>query len=303
VECQWSRDPQKSFKVAQSCFVESVARLKLPIYNGLGGMIFLHGNDMVLEESRKTKLIDSFSRNAGNFGWGLRLPDIEQNERTPFQESVDSSFVVEENGSSAKPRPTHQMHHSEVFSDMQSSARQTPPPVFGQGSELDRISYTKNHPQRSPKPLELVPVTLGSTESAFSGPSTLHASSTVQALPSSSHGPVGADNLQQPTEPAGIPPSECVCPHCHRVLNRPFDVKRHIQTVHGQAKPFSCDDCGATFKLGHHLRTHLLEVHRKQKPYACQLCDFKAGSRKDVKTHVADVHNEKKGVRKLVLMK
>ena len=65
------------------------------------------------------------------------------------------------------------------------------------------------------------------------------------------------------------------------VSQRAFTIKpcltRHIQNVHGKAKPFLCNICQKTFTqkqglTGHILTGHIQTIHEKSKPFLCKIC-------------------------------
>eukprot|EP00187_Rhodella_violacea_P010496 CAMPEP_0174913942 /NCGR_PEP_ID=MMETSP0167-20121228/80583_1 /TAXON_ID=38298 /ORGANISM="Rhodella maculata, Strain CCMP736" /LENGTH=197 /DNA_ID=CAMNT_0016158685 /DNA_START=144 /DNA_END=734 /DNA_ORIENTATION=+ len=132
---QWSRDPDKCFKVAQECFMEHGRNLKLPIYNGLGGQVLLCGIDVMLEEPRKAKFAAEFTSNAGSFSGGLRLPEVVDHEwsNQKFEELENDrnhwgSFTP------LSPRTLSRPFLKQI----------APPSCFEAGSELESVIETKS---------------------------------------------------------------------------------------------------------------------------------------------------------------
>lgn len=93
-----------------------------------------------------------------------------------------------------------------------------------------------------------------------------------------------------PTSPEGRP----MCPMCGRDFPKPGNVKRHIQTVHENQRPYRCDECGKRFGHKTHRDRHR-KSHTPDLPYACQWCEarFRASSRLD--RHVSSVHKVSNG--------
>jgi RNase P subunit RPR2 len=51
---------------------------------------------------------------------------------------------------------------------------------------------------------------------------------------------------------------EVTCYICQKVLSTKTNLKRHVNSVHNNLRPFSCPHCCQTFHLKQHLKQHLL---------------------------------------------
>ena len=49
-------------------------------------------------------------------------------------------------------------------------------------------------------------------------------------------------------------------------------LKRHIQNIHLQLKPFQCDKCEKSFFNKERLHYHVMSVHEKVKPFQYPVC-------------------------------
>ena len=52
-----------------------------------------------------------------------------------------------------------------------------------------------------------------------------------------------------------------------------FDLKKHIESVHDQKKPFKYDICDQTYYQYFDLKKHIKSVHEKKNPFKCEICD------------------------------
>lgn len=62
----------------------------------------------------------------------------------------------------------------------------------------------------------------------------------------------------------------------------------HINTVHSDVKPFSCDQCQRTFKTKRILKSHL-QVHSDDKRHACEVCGKRFHRKESLSLH-SSVH-------------
>ena len=54
-----------------------------------------------------------------------------------------------------------------------------------------------------------------------------------------------------------------VCDQCGKEFTRSHDLKRHVQSLHSDAKEFTCDKCGKSFATRDMLRRHKRFMSRK----------------------------------------
>ena len=63
-------------------------------------------------------------------------------------------------------------------------------------------------------------------------------------------------------------------------------LKRHIQNIHLQLKPFQCDKCEKSFFNKERLNYHVLSEHEKVKPFQCQVCGYRVVTDGFLKLHM-----------------
>uniref|UniRef100_A0A1A9WZF7 C2H2-type domain-containing protein n=1 Tax=Glossina brevipalpis TaxID=37001 RepID=A0A1A9WZF7_9MUSC len=56
-----------------------------------------------------------------------------------------------------------------------------------------------------------------------------------------------------------------ICPHCHKVFKRTWDLKQHLH-IHDGLKPYKCEHCPASFAWKSGLRVHE-KRHKGEKPF------------------------------------
>ncbi|KAH8383627.1 hypothetical protein KR009_009715 [Drosophila setifemur] len=79
------------------------------------------------------------------------------------------------------------------------------------------------------------------------------------------------------------------CPHCERKFTTAGTLKRHVEGVHKQIKPYVCDLCGKTFKYITGLKDHKL-VHTDDCPFECPVCQRRFKNKARLKIH-SDTHS------------
>ncbi|XP_016977550.1 zinc finger protein weckle [Drosophila rhopaloa] len=89
--------------------------------------------------------------------------------------------------------------------------------------------------------------------------------------------------------PAKVKPDNS-CPHCEKVFTTPGTLKRHIDGVHKQIKPYVCDLCGKSFNYITGLKDHKL-VHTEECPFECPVCKRRFKNKARLKIH-SDTHSE-----------
>lgn len=54
------------------------------------------------------------------------------------------------------------------------------------------------------------------------------------------------------------------CPVCGKLFHNRSNMRRHINDIHSDCRPFKCSVCEKTFKRKDVLRQHFGVVHRKR---------------------------------------
>ena len=83
------------------------------------------------------------------------------------------------------------------------------------------------------------------------------------------------------------------CPHCAKEFTSGDILKRHIQTVHGDADKYKCDECGFTSSRKDNLSFHILTVHEQNpEQFHCTHCDYVTSTKQNLSRHIQSVHNK-----------
>ena len=76
------------------------------------------------------------------------------------------------------------------------------------------------------------------------------------------------------------------CHKCQKKFRTKKDLRVHA-IIHTNLKPFSCEDCGASFNntgtLHRHKRT---VIHQKEARYFCDKCPFRTDSKQKLESHM-----------------
>ncbi|KAG3278507.1 zinc finger protein 280B [Ictidomys tridecemlineatus] len=88
------------------------------------------------------------------------------------------------------------------------------------------------------------------------------------------------------------------CQHCHRQFPTPFQLQRHIESVHTPQEPSAvCKICELSFKTDQILLEHMKDNHKPgEMPYVCQICSFRSSAFADVETHFRTYHENTKNL-------
>ena len=81
------------------------------------------------------------------------------------------------------------------------------------------------------------------------------------------------------------------CPFCSKIMQIPYNMKRHILTHTGE-KPFVCNDCGKSFNDKGNLSRHNL-IHTGEKPFSCSFCDYSCIQKNVLQKHMKSIHSKK----------
>ena len=60
----------------------------------------------------------------------------------------------------------------------------------------------------------------------------------------------------------------------HLLLDN-FQLKRHVESVHEEKKPFMCNICSAIYARNETLKSHKTSVHERKNPFQCNACGTK----------------------------
>ncbi|KFO23684.1 Zinc finger protein 280B [Fukomys damarensis] len=88
------------------------------------------------------------------------------------------------------------------------------------------------------------------------------------------------------------------CQHCYRQFPTPFQLQRHIASVHTTQEPFAvCKICELSFETDQVLLQHMKDNHKPgEMPYVCQLCNYRSSAFGDVETHFRVCHENTKNL-------
>lgn len=82
------------------------------------------------------------------------------------------------------------------------------------------------------------------------------------------------------------------CQHCHRQFPSPFQLERHIDSVHTAPEPATvCRICELSFETDQVLLQHMKDNHKPgEMPYVCQICNYRSSVFADVEAHFRKCH-------------
>lgn len=88
------------------------------------------------------------------------------------------------------------------------------------------------------------------------------------------------------------------CNYCTKSFTRKDSLESHIKTVHAAVHPYTCthETCGRTFATRSMYLNHQ-KVHGESKPYHCQECDGSFTLLADLKDHLKKSHSENEELR------
>lgn len=88
------------------------------------------------------------------------------------------------------------------------------------------------------------------------------------------------------------------CQHCHRQFPTPFQLQRHIESVHTAQEPSAvCRICELSFETDQVLLQHMKDNHKPgEMPYVCQVCNYRSSAFADVETHFRTWHANTKNL-------
>lgn len=82
------------------------------------------------------------------------------------------------------------------------------------------------------------------------------------------------DDDEKAGKKAGKKKKVLQCPYCPAQLGQRYRLRRHINSVHGDEKPYKCkrENCTKAYKAIGDLNRHIRFVHRKERPCVCTKC-------------------------------
>jgi len=80
------------------------------------------------------------------------------------------------------------------------------------------------------------------------------------------------------------------CSQCERRFSSRYNLIRHVQSIHQNARAFECELCGQRFKLKNHLQVHVRLVHMREQPYTCEQCARRFATASNLRRHVLEAH-------------
>ncbi|XP_063081954.1 zinc finger protein 280B isoform X2 [Cavia porcellus] len=92
--------------------------------------------------------------------------------------------------------------------------------------------------------------------------------------------------------------SHTTCQHCYRQFPTPFQLQRHIASVHTAEEPCAvCKICELSFESDQALLQHMKDNHKPgEMPYVCQVCNYRSSAFADVETHFRICHEHTKNL-------
>ena len=77
------------------------------------------------------------------------------------------------------------------------------------------------------------------------------------------------------------------CNECDTTFKLVEQLKRHVEIVHLNIKPFKCETCFKEWPTSGKLTRHIDTVHLNKKNYHCPICDtsFKSELKRHMKSH------------------
>ena len=87
-----------------------------------------------------------------------------------------------------------------------------------------------------------------------------------------------------------------VCPHCDKKFSEPYQVKKHVETMH-KNKRLKCLKCTKSFLCKQSLEYHKLTTHTKNvSSHDCEHCEKTFVTKLSLNNHIKFVHTDTKGL-------
>ena len=88
--------------------------------------------------------------------------------------------------------------------------------------------------------------------------------------------------------------SDTSCPVCNESFRYEFDLKSHVEFVHGKKKLYKCYICFASFAGKCDLQRHISTVHQEKKSLECRFCKLMFSQKGSLNRHITSFHERKK---------
>ena len=83
----------------------------------------------------------------------------------------------------------------------------------------------------------------------------------------------------------------CRCSKCGKVFKSEYLLKKHINIICTDMRPFVCNICGKKFKTAQSKAYHET-IHANTRPFKCSVCNKMLGSKAHLRRHEMDAHTE-----------
>ena len=80
------------------------------------------------------------------------------------------------------------------------------------------------------------------------------------------------------------------CSICSYIAKNAADLKRHIKSIHEEAKTYQCKECNITVTRKYHLLRHIKAVHERERFWQCESCEYKTNNFSCFKKHKHNKH-------------